>query len=192
VEGQATGQDLARHGGAGRGSPPRAKAETLEPHDKRVTDGQGGSYTFEKLLLATGGTPRRLRIDDDPTVYLRTVSDYRRLRRLSVQGQRFGVIGGGFIGSEIAAALAMNGMDVTMVFPGEAIGGSIFPRELGLFLNDFYRRKGVQVLAGQAVTDIERRGRRLAMRIDGRQEIEVDGVVAGIGLEPNVDLAATA
>jgi NADPH-dependent 2,4-dienoyl-CoA reductase/sulfur reductase-like enzyme len=147
---------------------------------------------FEKLLLATGGTPRRLRIDDDPTVYFRTVDDYRRLHRLSEQGERFGVIGGGFIGSEIAAALAMNGKGVTMVFPGEMIGGHVFPRELGLFLNDFYRRKGIQVLAGQAVTDIERRGGRLVMRIGDRQEIDVDGVVAGIGLQPNVELAATA
>jgi NADPH-dependent 2,4-dienoyl-CoA reductase/sulfur reductase-like enzyme len=59
-------------------------------------------------------------------------------------------------------------------------------------LNDFYRRKGVQVLAGQAVTEIERRGGRLVMRIGDRREIEVDGVVAGIGLRPNVELAATA
>ena len=167
-------------------------AATLEPHDKRVTDDQGGSYTFEKLLLATGGTPRRLRIDDDPTIYFRTLDDYRRLRSLSEQGQRFGVIGGGFIGSEIAAALAMNGKEVTMVFPGEAIGGHVFPHDLGLFLNDLYRRKGVQVLAGQAVTGVERRGGRLVMRIGDRQEIEVDGVVAGLGLEPNVELAASA
>jgi NADPH-dependent 2,4-dienoyl-CoA reductase/sulfur reductase-like enzyme len=167
-------------------------AKTLEPHEKRVTDEEGVTYTFEKLLLATGGTPRRLRIDDDPTIYFRTVEDYRRLHRLSEQGERFGVLGGGFIGSEIAAALAMNGKGVAMVFPGEVIGGHVFPRELGLFLNDFYRRKGIQVLAGQAVTDIERRGGRLVMRIGDRQEIEVDGVVAGIGMQPNVELAATA
>jgi NADPH-dependent 2,4-dienoyl-CoA reductase/sulfur reductase-like enzyme len=167
-------------------------AKTLEPHDQRVTDDQGVTYTFEKLLLATGGTPRRLRIDDDPTIYFRTVDDYRRMRRLSERGERFGVIGGGFIGSEIAAALAMNGKGVTMVFPEQAIGGRVFPNELGLFLNDFYRRKGVQVLAGQAVTGIERRGGRFVMRIGDRQEIEVDGVVAGIGLQPNVELAATA
>ena len=167
-------------------------AKTLEPRDQRVTDDQGVTYTFDKLLLATGGTPRRLRIDNDPTVYFRTVDDYRRLHRLSEQSERFGVIGGGFIGSEIAAALAMNGKDVTMVFLEEAIGGHVFPHELGLFLNDFYRRKGVHVLPGQAVTDIERRGGRLAMRIGDRQEIEVDGVVAGIGLQPNIELAATA
>ena len=167
-------------------------AKTLEPHDQRVTDDQGVTYTFGKLLLATGGTPRRLRIDDDPTLYFRTVDDYRRLHRLSEQGERFGVIGGGFIGSEIAAALAMTGKSVTMVFPEEAIGGRVFPHELSLFLNDFYRRKGVQVLAGQAVTDIQRRGGRLVMRIGDRQEIEVDGVVAGIGLQPNLEPAATA
>jgi NADPH-dependent 2,4-dienoyl-CoA reductase/sulfur reductase-like enzyme len=167
-------------------------AATLEARNKRVIDEHGVAYIYEKLLLATGGTPRRLRIDDDPIIYLRTVDDYRRLRSLSEQGQRFGVIGGGFIGSEIAAALAMNGKDVTLVFPGETIGGRRFPRELGRFLNDFYRDKGVHLVAGRTVTNVERRSGRLVMRIGDRQRIEVDAVVAGIGLEPNVELAAPA
>lgn len=167
-------------------------AATLEPRNKRLIDEHGVAYSFEKLLLATGGTPRRLRINNDPTIYLRTVDDYRQLRCLAEEGQRFGVIGGGFIGSEIAAALALNGKDVVMVFPEPTIGDRSFPRELGLFLNDFYRRKGVQVLAGRTVTNIERRDGRLVMRIGDRHKIEVDGVVAGIGLEPNVELGAPA
>ena len=104
-------------------------AETLDPRNKRVIDEHGVAYTFEKLLLATGGTPRRLRFGDDPTIYLPTLDDYRRLRRLSDEGQRFGVIGGGFIGSEIAAALAMNGKDVMMVFPGDGDRRPPFPAD---------------------------------------------------------------
>ena len=85
------------------------QARTLDPSKKSVTDDQGTVYTFDKLLLATGGTPRRLPFGGKDIIYFRTLDDYERLRALTLQGQRFAVIGGGFIGSEIAAALTMNG-----------------------------------------------------------------------------------
>lgn len=167
-------------------------AQRLDPRNKRVTDDQGTLYTFDKLLLATGGTPRHLPFSSDQIIYYRTVEDYRRLRALAEQRQRFAVIGGGFIGSEIAAALAMNGKDVVMVFPSEGIGARVFPRDLSLFLNDYYRQKGVEVLAGEAVVDLEPRGDRVALKTRSGREIVVDGVVAGIGIQPNVELAQAA
>ena len=80
------------------------------PKERRATDSQGNVFTYKTLLLATGGTPRRLPFDDDQIIYFRTLADYRRLRVLTEKGERFAVVGGGFIGSEIAAALAMNGV----------------------------------------------------------------------------------
>ena len=91
-----------------------------------MTDDQGTVYAFDKLLLATGGTPRRFPWGGDDVIYYRTLDDYQRLRALTEQGQRFAVIGGGFIGSEIAAALALNGKDVVMLFPGAGIGDHVF------------------------------------------------------------------
>src|SRR5512139_3448806 len=79
----------------------------IVPKQKRVVDDRGDVFTYQKLLLATGGRPRRLTFGDDQIIYFRTLSDYRRLRALTATGQRFAVIGGGFIGSEIAAALAL-------------------------------------------------------------------------------------
>jgi len=130
-------------------------AQTLDPRNKRVTDEQGAVYTFDKLLLATGGTTRRLPFGGDQVIYFRTLADYKRLRALAERGQRFAVIGGGFIGSEIAAALTMNGKQVTMLFPDETIAGRVFPRDLGMYLNDYYRQKGVKVLAGESVVGLE-------------------------------------
>jgi 3-phenylpropionate/trans-cinnamate dioxygenase ferredoxin reductase component len=92
-------------------------AQALDTAHKRVTDDQGTNYTFDKLLLATGGAPRRFPWGGDDVIYYRTLDDYQRLRALTEQGQRFAVIGGGFIGSEIAAALTLNGKDVVMLFP---------------------------------------------------------------------------
>ncbi len=167
------------------------RAEAIDVERKRITDDQGVAHTFDKLLLATGGRPRRLPFDDGQIVYYRTVADFRRLQGLAERGRRFAVIGGGFIGSEIAAALAMNGKKVTMVFPELGIGGRLFPQELSDFLNDFYRLKGVEVLTGESVASLEKRGERTVLRTSSR-EIVADGVVAGIGIEPNVELAQQA
>jgi len=173
------------------------RVQHLDPANKRVTDDQGNVYTFDKLLLATGATPRRLAFGAEQIIYYRTLDDYQRLRALTERGRRFAVIGGGFIGSEVAAALAMNGREVVLAFPQEGIGSRVFPSELSMFLNDFYRQKGVEVLTGTSVTGMEtRRDKSILTLRDSRagdgQETSVDGVVAGIGVQANVELAQAA
>jgi NADPH-dependent 2,4-dienoyl-CoA reductase/sulfur reductase-like enzyme len=168
------------------------KVQALDVANKRVTDDQGTVYTFDKLLLATGGAPRRFAWGGDEVIYYRTLDDYQRLRALTEQGQRFAVIGGGFIGSEIAAALALNGKDVVLLFPGAGIGQHLFGSDLSSFLTTYYRQHGVEVLAGETAESLERRGGQLALQTAGGQELLVDGVVAGIGIEPNSGLARAA
>ncbi|HEY6839188.1 MAG TPA: FAD-dependent oxidoreductase, partial [Geobacteraceae bacterium] len=79
------------------------RAEALDAANRRVRDDRGGLIHYDKLLLATGGTPRRLPFGGKDVIYFRTLDDYRQLRTLADDGGRFAVIGGGFIGSEIAA-----------------------------------------------------------------------------------------
>jgi 3-phenylpropionate/trans-cinnamate dioxygenase ferredoxin reductase subunit len=171
--------------------------QTLDLPNKRAIDDQGNAHSFEKLLLATGGSPRRFPFGGDDILYYRTLDDYQKLRTLCKGKQRFAVIGGGFIGSEIAAALTMNGKDVVMLFPGEGIGARMFPHDLSQFLNQYYQEKGVELLPGSLVTDLTRQGEGLRLSVrDGRtgteKSILVDGVVAGIGIEPNTALAQSA
>jgi 3-phenylpropionate/trans-cinnamate dioxygenase ferredoxin reductase component len=161
----------------------------LDPAAKRITDHEEAEFTFDKLLLATGGTPRRLEPDEEGIIYFRTVDDYLTLRRLAEERQHFLVVGGGFIGSEIAAALAMNGKRVTMVFPDEAIGARVYPHELSLFLNDFYRQKGIEVLSGERVSSVARTGDTFMLSTQSGRAVPADGVVAGLGITPNVELA---
>lgn len=163
----------------------------IVPSRKRVVDDKGGVFTYQKLLLATGGRPRRLPFGDDQIIYFRTLPDYRRLRALAETGRRFAVIGGGFIGSEIAAALALNGKEVVMIFPGKDIGDRVFPRPLAQFVSNFYKQKGVEVLAGEKITGLETRGNQRVLKTGSNREIGVDGVVAGVGIEPNVELSQT-
>jgi 3-phenylpropionate/trans-cinnamate dioxygenase ferredoxin reductase component len=153
-----------------------------------ATDDRGERYGYERLLLATGGRPRRLPFGGDDVIYFRTLDDYRHLRTLADRGSRFVVIGGGFIGSEIAAALALNGCPVTMVFPEPGIGARIFPASLSAGLNDYYREHGVEIVSGASVTGIAP-GR---VTLGDERTLEADAVVAGLGLEPNVELAVEA
>jgi len=163
----------------------------IVPTQKRVVDDKGDIFTYQKLLLATGGKPRRLPFGNDKIIYFRTLPDYRRLRAMTETGRRFAVIGGGFIGSEIAAALALNGKEVVMIFPGKAIGDRVFPSPLAQFVSNFYKQKGVEVLAGEEIVGLETRGNQHVLQTRTNREIVVDGVVAGVGIEPNVELAQT-
>jgi 3-phenylpropionate/trans-cinnamate dioxygenase ferredoxin reductase subunit len=162
------------------------------PKLKRALDDKREIYTYQKLLLATGGRPRRLPFGDDQIIYFRTLSDYRRLRALTETGRRFAVIGGGFIGSEIAAALALNGKEVVMIFPGQDIGDRVFPRALAQFVSNFYKQKGVEVLAGEKITGLKTLANQCVLNTSTNRKIIVDGVVAGIGIEPNIELARSA
>jgi NADPH-dependent 2,4-dienoyl-CoA reductase/sulfur reductase-like enzyme len=147
---------------------------------------RGESHVYDKLLLATGGTPRRLGFGGDRIVYFRTVDDYRRLRR---SGRRAVVIGGGFIGSEIAAALSMDGREVAMVFPEEGICGRAFPEDLSHFVTSYYREKGVQVLTGDVPTEVTASG---SVRVKSGRELATDLIVAGLGIVPETQLAESA
>jgi 3-phenylpropionate/trans-cinnamate dioxygenase ferredoxin reductase subunit len=167
-------------------------AVALDPRARQVTDDSGTVYTYEKLLLATGSTPRRLPFGGDNIIYYRTLADYRRLQALAGTGERFAVIGGGFIGSEIAAALTMLGKQVVLLFPDAAIGARVYPPDLAAFLNGYYREKGVDVQLGTTVTDVTTAGRGQVVHTADGQTFAVDGVVAGIGVVPNVALAREA
>lgn len=161
----------------------------LDPAARRVRDDQGEEYTFERLLLATGGTPRRLPFGGDRVIYYRNFDDYRRLRELTERVERFAVIGGGFIGSEIAAALGMNHRKATLLLREPGIGPRIFPQGLSGYLSAYYRDHGVDVLEGEVAAGLEPDGETLVLTTEGGRRLHVDGVVAGIGIEPNVTLA---
>ena len=165
---------------------------SIDPREKMVRDDQGAEYQYGTLLLATGGTPRQLPFGAGDIIYYRTLDDYQRLRELTSRGEHFGVIGGGFIGSEIAAALAMNGKKVSMLFPDTGIGAHIYPRELSDYLNSFFQQKGVEVIPGAKVQDLKKVGNRYQLITVDDDIIQVDGVIAGIGIQPNVELAQTA
>ncbi len=179
---------------------PGRTAVSLDLENHRVVDDQGTVYGFQKLLLATGGTPRRLPSSPESVIYYRSLDDYHRLRRLGERQRRFAVIGGGFIGSEIAAALAG-------LTPGDAPRrGDDLPRgrhrrprvssRPGRVSQRLLPEKGVQVRAEEEVLGIDQReggcGFTRGPSDQREDQVIVDGAVAGLGIRPNVELAQAA
>jgi NADPH-dependent 2,4-dienoyl-CoA reductase/sulfur reductase-like enzyme len=164
----------------------------LDVAARRATDDRGTTYEYRTLLLATGGQPRRLPDSPDGVVYFRTLDDYRTVREQSDRGSSFAVIGAGFIGAEIAAALRMQEREVTMIVRDQGIGARVYPADLSHFLVGYYRQKGVTVRLGEEAERIEARDGRFRVYAGKGEPLAVDAVVAGLGIVPDVGLARKA
>jgi NADPH-dependent 2,4-dienoyl-CoA reductase/sulfur reductase-like enzyme len=167
----------------------------LDVGAKTATDDLGNVHGYEKLLLATGGSPRRLPIpggDLEGICYYRTLADYRRVHVKAQKGKSAVVIGGGFIGSELAAALSHAGVSVTMIFPEPYLGRRVFPESLGRFLQQTYRERGIQVLSDDVPTSFRKQDGRFLTSTRTGAQIVSNIVICGVGIRPDIELARTA
>lgn len=164
----------------------------IDRERKQVVDEQGRSCCFDKLLLATGVSARLLPLDVKGLIYFRGLDDYLRLKQLAKQKQHFAVIGGGFIGTEIASALMSNGNSVTMIFPEESIGIRVYPEPLSRFLNRYYQSRGVNIVNSDTPVAITQEMDGYKIRTHANMVLNVDAVVVGVGAESNSELARLA
>jgi NADPH-dependent 2,4-dienoyl-CoA reductase/sulfur reductase-like enzyme len=171
------------------------KVVRVAPEAHLVRESSGAEYRYGKLLLATGGTPRRLSIPGgelEGVNYFRTLKDYEALRAAAQAGKSAVVIGGGFIGSELAAALTKVGIAVTLMFPGKWLVHKVFPEGLAKALTNHFREKGVRVLAEDVPVAIAQDDTGFVVETRSGQKAHAEIVVAGVGITPNVTLAEEA
>ncbi|MCB2206595.1 NAD(P)/FAD-dependent oxidoreductase [bacterium] len=165
---------------------------SIDPETQRLRNSEQDEYGYGKLLLATGAHVRHLPFGQDDVLYYRDMSSYNTLRSWTGKGDVFLIVGGGFIGSEIAAALSTNNEQVVMMFPDAGIGGRTFPADLSHYLGDMYREHGVEVFDGVEVQGIVENAGRKNIQTNLSRSFEVDHVVAGIGVLPNDAIAEAA
>lgn len=160
----------------------------LDAKARIVTLADGARIAFETCLLANGAEPRVPRIPGaDRALLLRTIEDARAIRSAVRPGTRAVVVGGGFIGVEVASSLATLGVDVTVVeLTGMLWSGSL-GAELAAWARESLEGVGVTVLTDTAADAIEAEGVRVGDRL-----LQCDFVIAGIGVVPRVELAQTA
>ncbi|MDO8684963.1 MAG: FAD-dependent oxidoreductase [Armatimonadota bacterium] len=173
---------------------PGVEIVRLNSNNRTVVDTRGFAYKFDKLLLATGGVPRTLDIpggDLEGICYYRYLDDYLKLRPEASEGKSAVVIGGGFIGGELAAALKINKVNVTMVFREKYILSRIFPESLGMAIQNDYIRRGVKIFADDTPLSFEKSGNKYITRTKNGEMIESDMVIVGVGIAPSTHLAET-
>ncbi len=164
----------------------------LDPGAHQAIDSTGRIFSYQRCLLATGAAPRRLPQLTEPVIYYRTLSDYFLLMDQIQHAQSVAILGGGFIGTEMAAALTLVGKQVHLIMPEPGILHRYVPEDLSTYLTDYYRESGIQVYPNMAVTKIIRHGAGAQLMTSRGIELPVDLVVAGVGLEPRTELARAA
>ena len=171
------------------------RAEGIDRDAQTVTLNDGRVVKYESLLLATGGRARRLRLPGselDHVLTLRTIENSDRIRELAGPGKRALVLGGSFIGSEVAAGLAMLGVDVTMAFPESRLLERIVPREMSEWLHAIYAAHTIKILAGTTPQRLLGDAGVERVELSNGATPPVDLVVMGVGIELNTELAREA
>lgn len=164
----------------------------LDVSRRRVWDERGVSYEYDKLLLATGGRPRLLDVQGDDREgvhYFRSLEDYLFLEDRLGRVQHALVLGGGFLGLELAAALRHAGLQVSLVYRHEYPLFRVLPRDLGVAVADYYREQGVETVSGEQVAALDDEGGLVVARTRNGNFITTQLVVVAIGIVPNTELA---
>jgi 3-phenylpropionate/trans-cinnamate dioxygenase ferredoxin reductase subunit len=172
-----------------------APATRLDLQERTVEMEGGDRLSYDKLLLATGGRPRRLDApgsDLDGIFYLRTVADSERIAAELGPGRRLVVIGAGFIGAEVAASARMKGLEVSILEMAPVPLGRALSEEMGRIYAEIHRDEGVAIYTGEAIERFEGGARvERAVSSTGRA-LDCDFVVVGVGMEPATELAEQA
>ncbi|MGH9572411.1 MAG: NAD(P)/FAD-dependent oxidoreductase [Candidatus Acidiferrales bacterium] len=160
---------------------------------KSLRTSSGQTFGAEKLLIATGARARTLNVpgnDLDHVFYLRSMDDSRRIRSAAEKSKRAVVIGGGFIGMEVAAVLTQKKIHTTMIFPEERVWKRMFTPEMSKFFERYYAALGVEILSKTNVAGFEGKGNVSAVTLEGGRTIPCDIAIAGVGALPVTDLFA--
>jgi NADPH-dependent 2,4-dienoyl-CoA reductase/sulfur reductase-like enzyme len=165
----------------------------VDPQHKRLTLKSGGEFGFNKLIIATGARPRTLEIPDAKLRnlhYLRSLDDSKAIQRSAENVKHAVVIGGGFIGMEVAAVLSQKGIEVTMILSDDRIWKRLFSLQMSSFFEGYYASRGVRFAKNATVEELRGNETVSSVLLADGQPIACDMVVAGIGVLPATEMLA--
>ena len=165
--------------------------ETVDVQNKRLHATSGETFEFETLLIATGARARKLDCpgNDLPNVfYLRSLDDSRKIRASAESSKQAVVLGGGFIGMEVAAVLAQKNIETTLILREDRVWSRVFTAPMSEFFERYYISRGVQLLKRESVVRLEGKGRVTTAVLSSGRTIPCDLVVAGVGATPVSEL----
>jgi 3-phenylpropionate/trans-cinnamate dioxygenase ferredoxin reductase component len=170
------------------------RVEAIDTSARTVTTSAGETIGYEKLLLATGGRPRRLTIPGSDLAgihYLRGIDDVDGIRADMAPGKRLVIVGGGYIGLEVAAVAVQAGLEVHVLEMEQRILQRVTTERMSAYYHQLHQSRGVHIHTGTAVTGFAGTGHVEAV-LCGDQAYPADLVVVGIGIIPNTEVAVAA
>lgn len=171
------------------------RVEEVDADRQVVRLDAGRTEQFDHLVFATGATPRALPLpghDLENVLLLRTADDARAIKARLQPGRRIAVVGGGFIGLEVASSARQLGCRVTVLEAQERILTRSVPREAAAAVARVHAGEGVDVRTGVRLESFEGRGRVEGVALAGGETVEADVVIVGIGIVPGTGLASDA
>ncbi len=168
----------------------RCDVDGIDPAHGVLRIGSGEDHGFERLVVATGARVRTLEVPggDLPGVYyLRSLEDSKRIRSHAENAKRAVVVGGGFIGMEVASVLARKGVVTTMVLREDRIWEQFFTPAMSQFFENYYAQRGVKIIKNAKVAELQGDGAVAAVKLQGDRSIACDLLVAGIGVRPVIE-----
>jgi NADPH-dependent 2,4-dienoyl-CoA reductase/sulfur reductase-like enzyme len=169
----------------------KCEISAVDAQRRRLILKSGGEFEFNKLIVATGARPRKLTIPGanlQNLCYLRTLEDSKAIRNTLEEVKHAVVIGGGFIGMEVAAVLTQKGVTVTMVLNEDRIWRRLFSPEMSSFFEAYYAAQGVQLIKSTAVSQLRGDGAVSSAVLANGQVMPCEMVVAGIGVVPATEM----
>ncbi|XP_061658459.1 apoptosis-inducing factor 1, mitochondrial isoform X2 [Syngnathoides biaculeatus] len=179
------------------------KVVHMDVRGNKVKLDDDAEISYDKCLIATGGVPRNLQVLDragdevkSRTTLFRKIDDFRSLDKVSRNIKSITVIGGGFLGSELACALGRrsqdSGLEVIQMFPEKGNMGKVLPEYLSNWTTEKVKTEGVKVISEALVKSVTCKDDQLEIKLKDGRLVKTDHIVAAVGLEPNVDLAKSA
>ncbi|MBR0751566.1 FAD-dependent oxidoreductase [Bradyrhizobium jicamae] len=172
---------------------PGCRVDRILPHARRI-ETSTGSLDYDHLVLATGARPLQLDASIGGALgnvfLLRSLEDVDRIRPAFVAGRRLLVVGGGYVGLEVAAVAAQAGLQVTLVEMADRILKRVACAETAAYFRALHARQGVRILEGTAVQRLEGSGPITWAHLSDREDLATDLVVVGIGVKPDISLAS--
>ncbi len=166
------------------------RALSIDRDARTVTVEGGARFAYDHLILATGARPRPLTIlGPDETTTLRSLGDAQAIATQCKAWKNAAIVGGGFIGLEVASFLRAQDVDVTVIEAAPQLMGRVVSKTTAAFFADHHRAAGSNVILSQTVVSGQKIGDRFALTLSGGQVVEADRVIAAVGAIANTDLA---
>lgn len=173
----------------------QSEVDSINPENKYINV-SGSQFSYDSLVLATGSSPRKLNLENseaDNILYLRDISDAEKIKTYIEAVEHITLIGGGYIGLEVAAAIIESGKMVTILELEDRILKRVTSEEISNFYHNYHSKKGVDIRCGTGLETIQMEGNKMiSVRLTNTETLKTDCLIVGIGAIPNVDLAEAA